>query len=248
MTLLYSISMLILGFCLGSFYACIGYRIPNKISLLKPGSRCDHCKKELKWYMNVPVISYICLKGKCAYCKKPIDLSNLFIEIFTGINFMLSYLYFGFNWQLIIALIILSALAVTSVSDFKYYYVSDRVIFISLALEFATYIYFLKFTEYKMYLIGAVAMFAVMLFVKLIGDKVFKRESLGGGDVKLMLLVGMSLGFLNSLLALFLSSIIALCAHLILREKYNEGLIPFGPFLLLGTMMVYILAFAGLAF
>ena len=246
MNMIYSLLMIILGLVLGSFYSCIGYRIPNKISLLKPGSHCDHCKKKLKWYMNIPVVSYIILKGRCAYCDERIDISNLYVELFTGITFALSYLYFGLGMELIVALTLISALSITAVSDFKYYYISDRVIFISLAVILGTYIYFLKFDEYKMYLAGMVVMFVIMLLVKVIGDKVAKKECLGGGDVKLMLLVGLSLGVVNGLIALFLASVLALIATLILREKYNEGLIPFGPFILLGTTMVYILAFANL--
>ena len=246
MKIWYSLLMLVLGLVLGSFYACVGFRIPNKISILKPGSHCDHCKKRLKWYMNIPVISFIALKGRCAYCKEKIDVSNLYVEMFTGWTFMMSYLYFGWSMELIIALTLISALSITAVSDFKYYYVSDRVIVISLAIILGTYIYFLKFSEYKNYLIGMVVMFVIMLLVKLIGDKIAKRESLGGGDVKLMLLVGLSLGIINGLVSLFLASIYALIATLILREKYNEGLIPFAPFILIATTMVYILNYAGL--
>lgn len=246
MNTIYSLLMLILGLVLGSFYSCIGYRIPNKISLLKPGSHCDHCKKKLKWYMNIPVISFIMLKGKCAYCKENIDVSNLYVELFTGITFMFSYLYFAVGMELIIALTLISALSITAVSDFKYYYVSDRVVFISLAVILATYIYYLRFDEYKTYLVGMAVMFVVVLLVKIIGDKIAKKECLGGGDVKLMLIVGLALGTVNGLIALFLASVLALIATLILREKYNEGIIPFAPFILLGTTMVYILNFANL--
>ncbi len=246
MKIWFSLLMLILGLVLGSFYACIGFRIPNNISILKPGSHCDHCKKKLKWYMNIPVVSFVLLKGRCAYCNERIDVSNLYVEMFTGWTFMMSYLYFGWSMELIIALTLISALSVTAVSDFKYYYVSDRVLFISLAIILGTYIYFLKFNEYEVYLIGMVVMFTIMLLVKLIGDKIAKRECLGGGDVKLMLLVGLSLGVINGLVALFLASVLALIATLVLREKYNEGLIPFAPFILLGTTMVYILNFANL--
>ena len=77
----------ITGVCLGSFYACIGYRIPNKISTVKPSSFCPNCKKSLKWYMNIPLLSYIFLKGKCAYCKEKISITYFLIELTTGILF-----------------------------------------------------------------------------------------------------------------------------------------------------------------
>ena len=248
MTITYAILFLVLGLLLGSFYGCMGYRIPNRISLIKPGSRCDSCMKPLKWYMNIPVISYLCQKGRCAYCGKPIDISNLMVEVFTGITFMCSYLYFGLSKELIIVLVLISACSVTAVSDFKYYYVSDRVIFGSSLIMLATFIYFDTFSVYKTNLIGMVSLFVMMLLVKIIGDKVFKRESLGGGDVKLMIPIGLALGTFNGLLSLFIASVLALIAYLLLNEKYNENLVPFGPFLLLATIIVYIIASAGLAF
>ena len=241
MQIVYSVMILLIGFCLGSFYACIGYRIPNKISLIKPGSYCDNCKKSLKWYMNIPILSYIFLKGRCAYCKKKIDITSLIIETFTGLTFLASFLYFGFCYQFFICIILISALAVTCVSDFKYYYISDRVIFISIILELITYLVFLKFEEYNHFIIGMVFMFFLMLTVKLIGDKAFKRESLGGGDVKLMLLVGLSLGVINSLVSLFIASVLGIIAHFLFNKDNEEGIIPFGPFILMGTIIVFLL-------
>lgn len=243
MKIVYTIFMFIIGACMGSFFSCIGYRIPNKIGLFKPDSHCENCKKPLKWYMNIPIISYIYLKGRCAYCKKPIDISTIILELFTAFAFMNGYLYFGQTRELIIFIIVVSALAVTAVTDFKYYYVSDRVVFISLGLELITYLTLYSFDEYKKFIIGAVALFVIMLLVKLIGDKIFKRESLGGGDVKLILIVGFTLGLVYGLLALFFASLMALAAYFILNEKYNEGMIPFGPFLLLATAMIYIVNF-----
>ena len=240
MKILYAVFMFLIGACMGSFFSCIGYRIPNKIGLFKPDSHCENCNKPLKWYMNIPIISYIMLKGRCAYCKKSIDISTLLLEIFTALTFMGGYLYFGETRELIIFLLVISALAVTAVTDFKYYYVSDRVVFITLALELITYLSLYTFDEYKKFLLGAVVLFVVMLLVKLIGDKVFKRESLGGGDVKLMLIVGFTLGIVYGLLGLFFASLMALAAYFILNEKYNEGMIPFGPFLLLATAQIYI--------
>ncbi len=198
--------------------------------------------------MNIPIIYYICLRGKCAYCKAPIDISNFMVEMFTGITFMCSYLYYGLTSELIIPLILISACSITAVSDFKYYYISDRVVFGSTIMILATYIVFYNFSDYKMKLVGMVVLFVLMLLVKLVGDKVFKRESLGGGDIKIMLPIGLALGTYNGIFSLFIASILALIAYFTLDEKYNENLIPFGPFLLLACIIVYILASMGLLF
>ena len=74
------IFIILLGFAIGSFSACMGYRIPNKISTYKKRSFCPKCKKPLKWYMNIPLVSYIMLGGKCAYCKKPISINRIQIR------------------------------------------------------------------------------------------------------------------------------------------------------------------------
>ena len=209
----------ITGVCLGSFYACIGYRIPNKISTVKPSSFCPNCKKSLKWYMNIPLLSYIFLKGKCAYCKEKISITYFLIELTTGILFLISYMIFGLNYQLIVVLTLISALMVSLVTDLKYYYISDRVIVVSSILVALTYLKFLGITT-----------------------KIFKKESLGDGDIKLMILIGLTLGVFNSFISLFISSVTALI-YTILFIKKKDSLIPFGPFLLIGAIVTYILVF-----
>lgn len=246
MEVLIYIMIFILGSCLGSFFACIGYRIPNKISTIKPGSFCPNCKKPLKWYMNIPLFSYIFLRGKCAYCKKKINITYFIIELFTGLMYLLSYIYFSLSLEFFIMIIIISALSVTIVTDFNYYYISDRVIIISLILELVVYIYYLSIKEIGYYLLSGIVLFLIMLTIKFFGDKIFKRESLGGGDVKLVALIGMSLGIINAITSLIISSVLALISSLVLMKKNEEKLIPFGPFLLIGTIIMYILAFNNL--
>lgn len=241
MELITKIMIFVLGSCLGSFYACIGYRIPNKISLTKPNSFCPNCKKEIKWYMNIPLLSYILLKGKCAYCKSKIDPLSFIIELLTGTFFLGSYIMFGLGENFIISVIIISALMVTIVSDFEYYYISDRVIFISAILTLITRVFFNGFAESIKYILSGTMLFLMMLGLKTIGDKVLKKECLGGGDIKLMLLIGIALGFYYSLVSIFIGSLIALiCSLIIMKKKKNEE-IPYGPFLLIGTLISFII-------
>lgn len=241
MELITKIMIFVLGSCLGSFYACIGYRIPNKISLTKPNSFCPNCKKGIKWYMNIPLLSYILLKGKCAYCKSKIDPLSFIIELLTGTFFLGSYIMFGLGENFIISVIIISALMVTIVSDFEYYYISDRVIFISAILTLITRVYFNGFAESIKYILSGTMLFLMMLGLKTIGDKVLKKECLGGGDIKLMLLIGITLGFYYSLVSIFIGSLIALICSLIIMKKKNNEEIPYGPFLLIGTLISFII-------
>lgn len=224
----------ILGAILGSFYACMGYRIPNKISLTKPNSYCENCKKEIKWYMNIPVFSYLFLHGKCAYCKNKIDSLSFIVEILTSFLFIVFYIKYGFTVTFFISLVLISVLGVTMVSDFRYYYVSDRVVILGL-ISLIILVYFEKdFMLYK--IISGIVMFLLMFLIKIIGDKSFKRESLGGGDIKLLGIIGLALGFYPTLISLIISCSMTLLYYFL--SKQDEKEIPFGPFLLIGALLV----------
>lgn len=228
----------ILGCVLGSFLACMGYRIPNKIKTTYPSSFCPYCKKPLKWYMNIPIFSYIFLKGRCFYCKKKIGSIYFICELLCGVLFLVNYLLFGISQDFFIATILVCALIVTIVSDFEYYYISDRVIVISYLLILITLIFYLEPSDILVRIISSVLLFLIMYGIKLLGYSMFHKESLGDGDIKLMSIVGLSLGLLNSFISLFFSSVIALIFSFIFIKKNKDNLIPFGPFLLIGALIV----------
>ncbi len=242
-----TIFVFIFGIIFGSFYACIGYRIPNKISIVSPHSFCPNCKKTLKWYMNIPLFSYIFLKGKCYYCHEKISPLYFITELLTGTLFALSYIYFKLSPSFFIMLTLISALSVTIVTDFKYYYISDRVIVISLIIIFLTHLQNYGITKTLYYVISALIMLIMMYLLKLVGDKIFKRESLGGGDIKLTLVIGLTLGLINGITSLMISSTLALTISLITLKNNKERIIPFGPFLIIGTIIMYILNYNGIS-
>ncbi len=241
------IMVFLFGICLGSFYSCIGYRIPNKISTVRPGSFCPHCKEPLKWYMNIPLFSFIFLKGKCAFCKEKISKMYFIIELLGGILFLSSYLYFGLTKEFFITITLISMLLVTIVTDFKYYYISDRVIIIGSILILGIYLYYLGFKETLFFIASAIIMFLLMWVIKILGDKIFKKESLGGGDIKLMFPIGLTLGLINAVTSLLISSSLALILSLIMLKKNEENIVPFGPFLLIGTISMLILSYNGIS-
>ncbi len=237
MAVLYYILVAVLGLIMGSFSCCMGYRIPNKISVLSPGSFCPHCKTKLKWYMNIPLISYLALHGDCAYCKKQIDPIYPIVEFTTMILYLLAFYQFGLTYNLIVALILNTALVITCVTDFKYYYISDRVIFISYGLILIYDFFVLGKEQALYYLLSSIGMFALMFIIKKLGNLVFKKESLGDGDIKLSMLIGITVGFLPGIVTIFLASLLGLFYALILIKRKN--IIPFGPFLLLATLLIY---------
>ncbi len=231
------IILFIIGSIIGSFLGCMGYRIPNKIKTTYPNSYCENCKKELEWYMNIPIFSYIFLKGKCAYCKKKINPLYFFTELLCATLFVINYLKFGFTLNFYIATILTCVLIVTMVSDFLYYYVSDRVIIFSTIILIILQFVYLKKDAFN-YILAAALIFGFMCFIKLIGNLAFKRESLGDGDIKLMGVIALAIGLYNSFVALFVASVTGLLFSLFYTRKNKEGIIPFGPFLIIGAIVV----------
>ncbi len=227
----------LVGIVFGSFFCCMGYRIPNKISTHKEGSFCPKCKKKLKWYMNIPLVSFIIQKGKCAYCKEKISIIYPLIELLTALLFLLSYIILGNTFNLYISIIVVSALMITFVSDFIYFYVSDRVIVVSaiLILILSYSFYGLKYLLFS--LCSGIVMLIVMLLIKILGNLLFKKESMGTGDIKLMGLIGISIGIVNSFYAIFIASVLAIIFVVITKKLKANEIIPFAPFLLFATLL-----------
>lgn len=227
----------ILGAIMGSFLGCMGYRIPNKIKTTYPSSFCESCHHPLKWYMNIPILSYIFLKGRCAYCKKPINFIYPFVEMVSALLFLCNYLMYDFTFNFWIATILTCALMVTIISDFLYYYISDRVLIISGISIIITLCVCLEMSEVFKHIIASALLFAIMYGLKLLGNYMFKKESLGDGDIKLMAIIALALGAINSFVALFIGSVVGLIFSFIISKKNKDGIIPFGPFLLIGAII-----------
>ncbi len=232
--------LFIMGSVFGSFLGCMGYRIPNKIKTTYPSSFCASCKKSLKWYMNIPIFSYIFQKGKCAYCHKKIGPIYFICELLGAILFPLNFYLFDFTPYFFLATIMDCVLIVTIVSDFLYFYISDRVIIISFILIFITLYFDIGLTDSLYRVVSAIILFLVMIGIKILGNSMFGRESLGDGDIKLMAVIGLSLGIIDSFVTLFFASVIALIFSIITLSKHKDGVIPFGPFLIMGALiMIY---------
>lgn len=238
MELIIAIWVLCLGAILGSFLGCMGYRIPNKIKTTYPSSFCSTCNKSLKWYMNIPLISYLVLKGKCAFCKKKIGFIYFLCEILCAALFVSSYLLFGFSEQFFLIIILSCALIVTIVSDFLYYYISDRVLVLSYISILVVLFAYHSIEEVFMNVFASLLIFLVMIGIKVVGNRLFKRESLGDGDIKLMGVIGLALGLLNSFVSLFIASCVALIYSFFALRKKNDSMIPFGPFLIIGALSI----------
>ena len=239
MEILYLIIFFILGSLFGSFFTVIGLRLPKNENFTTTHSHCDSCGHELKLYEMIPIISYAIQRGRCRYCKQKIDIMSTFIELFTGLLFAVSFYSFGFSYEFAIGLGVISLLMIVIVSDLIYLIIPDEVlIFFS--------VYFLIFQFLNLGLVGGliklasgIFLFALMYTIMLVGNKILKKECLGGGDIKMMFVFGLVLDPLLGTLTIFLGSFIALPISLFLLYKNKEKVIPFGPFLLIALAIIY---------
>ncbi len=237
---MYYIIAFILGLLFGSFYLVVATRLPKNESIVKPDSHCDNCQKKLKWYELIPIFSYLFLKGKCAKCHTKISILNPLIELFTGLLFLLSYILFGLSYELLISIIISSVLVIIFITDFKSYLILDSPIVIGSILLIIINIFNKSFSTTLLIIGQALIVTTVIFLVKIIGDKVFKKESLGGGDIKLMIFVGLLLGIKLGLISFALSAFLALPYALFLIFNKKEKEVPFGPFIITAAFLVFI--------
>ena len=229
--------MFIIGTIFGSFYNVVGYRIPKKESIVFPPSHCPKCNRKLKAQELIPLISFIIQKGKCKNCKQKIGLFYPIFELITGLLFALSLKVYGLTPNLIIVLTFISMLMIITVSDLEYMIIPDSVlIFFSVLLLIE--IYLIKgANEILPAIINGLISFTIMFIIKKTGDLIFKKESMGGGDIKLMFLVGMILNYKNALLTIFIGSLIGLPISII-TIKNNNHVLPFGPLLSTGGIII----------
>lgn len=240
MNVFITVTLFIIGTIFGSFYNVVGYRIPKGESILYPSSHCTKCNHKLKAFELIPILSFIFLRGKCNSCKTKISFFYPIFELLTGIAFSISYVVFGFSLECLYSIVFLSMLIIIIISDYQTMIIPDSIlIFFSLILAFIKY--FMNGIEsVGISLLHALAAFVFMLLLKLLGDFLFKKESMGGGDIKLLAVFGFVLGFPLSLVSVFLSAFIALPISLILLKVNKSHEIPFGPFLSIAAIIIFL--------
>ena len=237
---LYLTIFFLFGVVMGSFYHVVATRLSNDESIIFPRSHCPKCHHFLKWYENIPVFSYLFLRGKCSHCHSRIPISYLIVEVITGLLFMVCFHSFKFTLDLVVALIFVSTLIIVIVSDIEYMIILDEVLAFGTLSIILIYIfgYGLETTAYHVY--HGIGAFISMYSIKILGDKAFKKESLGGGDIKLMFLFGLVIGFPMAICSIFLATFIAFPIALIILFSNKENIIPFGPFLSIAAILIFI--------
>ena len=239
MEVLYIICFFIIGLVFGSFFCCVGLRLSKHEKFVNERSVCDNCGHVLAWYDLIPMFSYIFLKGRCRYCHKKVSLLNPFIELVTGILFALSYYSFGFSLELVLSLSIVALAMIIFASDLTYMIIPDEVI-IFFSIVIVIFEFFTEgITGVGLSLLSGVLLFFFMFLLMKLGNALFKKESLGGGDVKLFFVLGLVIDPFLGLVTICLASFIALPVSLYLLYKNKEHMIPFGPFILIAFLIIF---------
>ncbi len=235
------IIVFILGTVFASFLHLYAVRMLREESIVFPRSHCDNCNHVLKWYELIPIVSYIIQRGRCNKCSKKIGASSLIVEILTGLLFVIVYMIYGFTYKTLLGFVIVMILISIFLTDFKSMIILDSTLIVGLIL-----IYLLIYLDlglwkglYKSFLYGVFA-FVLMFIIKILGDALFKRESLGGGDIKLAFLMGSILPYNLFLTSLIIASSSALpyALYVSVSKKTNE--LAFGPFLMIGLLVTFL--------
>ncbi|MBP7331747.1 MAG: Type 4 prepilin-like proteins leader peptide-processing enzyme [Firmicutes bacterium ADurb.Bin373] len=226
----------ITGIVVGSFLHVCAYRIPRGESILFPPSRCTCCGRRIKAVDLAPLLNYLWLKSRRRFCGGKISISHPLVELLTGLLFMTACLRFGLSIELIKALLLTSILVVISIIDMEYLIIPNKLIVIVLFLG-AIFVIFTGEPAVLSALMGFGAAFLFLLALALAS-----RGGIGGGDIKLAAVIGLCLGWPNGITAVLLACLLAGLAGLILillRIKNRKDLIPFGPFLAAGALIMF---------
>jgi len=229
----------LLGLIVGSFSNVCIYRIPRNESIIYPASHCPKCRTTIKPIDNIPLLSYILLKGRCRNCKSKISIQYPVVEFLTGLIYLIIYLIYGLSIQTLIYIILSSALIIIAFIDLNEQIIPDVIslpgIVIGLILSF-----FVPYLSFVNSALGVVVGGGIILTIGLGGSVIYKKEAMGGGDVKLAAMIGAFLGWRYIIISLFLGFFLGALIGIILiitKIKKREDVIPFGPFIILGSFI-----------
>ncbi|PIQ82316.1 MAG: prepilin peptidase [Candidatus Omnitrophica bacterium CG11_big_fil_rev_8_21_14_0_20_64_10] len=237
------LAVFVVGLCVGSFLNVCIWRLPAGEQIIRGRSRCRACRKTITWRDNIPLVSFLWLRGRCRFCSAPIAWSYPAVELLTGFFFWEVFSVFGFSQVAGVYLLLGCALIVLSVIDWRTMTLPDRITLPGIGLGLAASVMVpalhgaVKPGQGLVWgLAGLAAGGGTLWVIAWIGEKLFRREAMGGGDIKLMAMVGAVVGPVNALLINFLlAPFFGAIVGLFVKLRFKRDLIPYGPFLALGT-------------
>lgn len=252
MSRFYGAAIFVFGTVVGSFLNVCIWRIPRDESLIKPGSHCPKCNAHIAWYDNIPIISLIVLRARCRHCGEKISIRYMLVEALTGALFVLLYIKFSLTIAFAVYCALVASFIALTFIDLDHYIIPNRITFGGIAVGLV-----LSFTAKYMpdsdrfvvtgtwEAIGGGALFAGILYLlDQLSLLVFKKRGMGGGDVKLAAVIGLFVGWYLIFPVIFVASVvgsvIGIAVLLVRRtqEADPSHYIPFGPYLVLGAIIV----------
>lgn len=234
--------VVILGLIVGSFANVCIYRLPRQINIVYPASACVSCGKPIRFYDNIPFVSYLILRGRCRHCNEPISLRYPLVELLNTALYLLAYLRFGFDYSLLAIMPFLTALLVITFIDLEFQIIPDSITLpgILIGMIFAVFLFPDPFEELQKTgltnsLIGLFVGGGLFFLIA-----VLSRGGMGGGDIKMMAMIGALMGWKAVLLTTMIGSLagsVVGIGLMIIKGKDRKTKIPFGPFLALGAVM-----------
>ncbi|MEO0089792.1 MAG: prepilin peptidase [candidate division WOR-3 bacterium] len=229
----------VIGLVFGSFFNVLIYRTPRGISIIKPSSFCPFCQKKIKFYDNIPLISFLLLGGKCRCCKRSISFRYPIVELLTGFIFLFSYERHNFSFKTILLIFLFSALLIIFFIDWEFQIIPDWLNYPGILFGFLFNID--KFPLFSLY--GIVVGAGFLFLLRLIWLLLRKKEAIGGGDIKMAGFLGSYFGYKNVLFIIFCGAILGLVVSLfllILKKRSIKDYIPFGSFLAVSTVLNFL--------
>ncbi len=218
------------GLCIGSFLNVAILRLPKGESISLPASHCPLCLHPLKWYHNIPLVSWLALRGKCAFCKRPISIQYPLVELSSAVIYGLCYVHLGSLTQTLLVGSVFALLLALSIIDFRYKAVPDSLSIPALLIAFCTSIP-LQSLQNGLLLMGT---FTLLRFLV---SALTKKEAMGEADSIIAGIIGALLGIKLGLVAIYIAAVIALIAFVVVRKRGYE--LPFIPFLALGLLITW---------
>ncbi len=232
-TVLYPLFALVFGMVVGSFLNVCICRLPKNESIVSPPSHCPACSYQIRWYDNIPLLSYLFLRGKCRGCGVPISLQYPLVELLNGILTLLLFLRFGPTLAFATLFLFCSALVVITFIDIEHQIIPDEISLPGIAVGFILS-FFIPGYSWLNSLLGILLGGGSLLLVAWAYHRLTGKDGMGGGDVKLLAMMGAFLGWKAVLFILFASSLIGSIAGvsiMLLQKKDSKLAIPFGPYL-----------------
>jgi leader peptidase (prepilin peptidase)/N-methyltransferase len=228
------------GLLIGSFLNVCIVRLPADLSVVRPGSRCPKCGTPIRWWDNIPVFSWLVLGGKCRSCKTRISLLYPVVELIVGLLFFGAVLQYGLTIEAVRAAIFGTLLLGIALTDGRTYLIPDEFTLGGLGLALVIALAS-GFQALLGALVGALVGFLVLWVVGAAGKWILKEEAMGGGDIKMMAMVGAFLGWQGVLLTIFLGALTGTVIFLPLKLMRKSRLVPFGVFLSLGAAVTFLI-------